>query len=173
MHTSRMTLTSQNCMEYVRALTRSLSPDVLSHMSPPTKLIIIGCGEPSAIQRYTIDVPCPYEVYADPTRATYDKLAFVVSLSGGNGKPEYITRGFVAGLKESMGAMLAAGLRGGGKFSQNGGELIWVDGSLRFLHRMVDTTGHLEVKDLETELNKASSTAGEKENTDVAPIVAA
>ena len=56
----------------------------------------------------------------------------------------------LSGVKQSLKAGMDA--RKAGKTSQNGGELIWVDGELRFLHRMPNTSSHLEVKDLETVL---------------------
>lgn len=143
-------------MEYVRALTKDLSPEALSAMDPPTKLVIIGCGSPERIPQYYKFTSAPFDIYADPDRAIYDKLNCVQSLSGnmGSGKPGYMTKGLFSGLAESIWSTISGGVTGGGKKNQNGGELIWVAGSLRFIHRMQGTTDHLEVPALREALQQ-------------------
>lgn len=145
-------------MQYVRALAKDLPPEKLAAMSPPTKLVIIGCGESDRIPQYHKFTSCPYDVFADPKRAVYDKLECVQSLSGnmGSGKPQYMTSSLLGGLKESIKSTLVGGVWSGGKKNQNGGELIWINGNLKFIHRMQSTTDHLEVADLEEVICKHS-----------------
>lgn len=135
---------------------QNLNPDNLSKMSPPTTLSIIGCGDPGLILEYIKQTGCPYAIYADPTRATYDKLGFVVTLAMGDERPNYIPRSTIATVLDSLRITLAAGTKAlsGGKFSQNGGEMIWVDGELQYCRKMSNTTDHLEVEDLSKELMK-------------------
>ena len=41
-----------------------------------------------------------------------------------------------------------------GKKSQNGGELIWVDGEIKWARRMQNTRDHVEVEELERVLDE-------------------
>lgn len=147
-----------HCQDYIRAMVNepSLSPDNLSKLNPPTTLSIIGCGDPALIPDYIKQTGCPYKMYADPSRATYDKLGFVVTLAMGEEKPKYIPRSTFATVLDSLRITLASGTKAlsGGKFNQNGGEMIWVDGELQYCRKMSNTTDHLEVEDLVMELTE-------------------
>lgn len=61
-------------MEYVSALTKHLSPTVLSSRPSPIRLIIIGCGSSKLLTPYKDLLSCPFPIYADPTKETYRKL---------------------------------------------------------------------------------------------------
>ncbi|KAF2223414.1 hypothetical protein BDZ85DRAFT_318668 [Elsinoe ampelina] len=143
------------CEEYLKALYKDFSPPALSALNPPTKLIVIGCGDPSLIVDYKKRNNCPYEIYADPKRVTYDTLGFAVTLATGHKNIAYSDRSFASVVVSSFLTNLTAGptkLFSGGKTAQNGGELIWVNGELKFIHRMATTTGHLGVPELKAKL---------------------
>ncbi|KAF2155557.1 hypothetical protein K461DRAFT_265105 [Myriangium duriaei CBS 260.36] len=141
------------CESYIRALTKDLPPATLASLSPPTKLVLIGCGDPSLIASYKKRTACPYDLYADPTRATYDALGFANTLAN-TGKPDYADKSFASTVWSSFTTNLMAGSKifSGGKTSQNGGELIWVDGKLTFIYRMASTVDHMSIPDLKKQL---------------------
>jgi len=145
-----------NCQQYLQALSATLTPQKLASLSPPTRLIVIGCGDPAIIRQYARETDCPFEIYADASRALYDRLGFVSNLDRGQGgKPAYMTKSALANLVGSVRQGVQAGslALSGGKVGQNGGEAVWARGELVFLHRMRATTDHLEVKDLEAVLD--------------------
>ena len=125
-------------------------------MSIPTTLTIIGCGDPKLIELYAKQTNCPFTMYADPDRKLYKKLDFVTSMAKNKTKPDYLTvnpvLSFLTSLKQAF--MSGTNATKGGKPSQNGGELVWLDGELVFLHRMRTTEDHLEVRYLDKVLSK-------------------
>lgn len=141
-----------NCQQYVTALSSSLPPKYLSSLSAPTKLLIIGCGEPKNIPQYYAETGCAFDIYADRDREIYDKLGFVCNLTQQDEKPQYMQKSFVANFMGSVRQGLAALPRGltfsGGKISQNGGEAVFEDGQMVFFHRMRMTDDHLEIEAL-------------------------
>ncbi|TKX22171.1 hypothetical protein C1H76_5604 [Elsinoe australis] len=143
------------CEEYVRALMKDLPPKTLSGLEPSTKLIVIGCGDPSLINDYKKRTNCEFDVYADPTRATYGALGFTVTLANGGKNPEYSDRSFLSVVASSFISNLTAGptkIFSGGKTAQNGGELVWVNGELKSIHRMTTTVDHLGIPAMKKEL---------------------
>ncbi|KAK6434052.1 hypothetical protein LTR95_009768 [Oleoguttula sp. CCFEE 5521] len=143
------------CEDYVRALVADLPPSLLSQASPPTILLIIGCGEPPAIAGYKQRTGCPFEIYCDPSRALYSKLGMIQDLGLGETTPQYSKSTIVGGTVKSMGNMLKAGLgvRHGGNYSQDGGEWVFEKGGeLKWCRRMRNTRDHAEVTELKNVL---------------------
>jgi len=146
-----------NCFGYVRALANELPPEKLEQMDPPTKITIIGCGDPILIQNYMKMTDCPFDVYADPSRSTYATLGLSVNEVAAPEVPEYVkkysTTSIFKAILISLGLAAKTKSISAGKKSQNGGELIWVDGKIQYIHRMKHTNDHLEVDQLEYVLN--------------------
>lgn len=134
----------------MRELTKHFPPKDLERINPTTSLAIIGCGESSAIAGYKQRTGTSFPIYSDPSRKLYLKLGMTSSLSMGDQKPAYIQTSILAGTLKSMTNMLGAGagIFKGGDFSQNGGEWVFVDGSLEWCHRMQNTRDHAEAADL-------------------------
>ncbi|THX83955.1 hypothetical protein D6D04_02709 [Aureobasidium pullulans] len=120
----------ESCADYVRALTAKLSPEDLASRSIPTELFIVGCGSHTFIQTYIQRTGCKFEIYTDPSRVT------------------------LMGTLIGTGNTLMTLLTDSGKKSQNGGELIWVDGEIKWARRMQNTRDHVEVEELERVLDK-------------------
>lgn len=144
---------TKSCEEYVRALSASLPPSLLSTTTPPTTLTLIGCGQPSLIPAYRTrtmaSLSTPYRIYCDPTLNLYKALSMVENLDQ-SGSPEYITKGSGSIVWSSVVNMFGSGTGAwkGGKVSQNGGEWSFEGGELRWCHRMRNTRDHVEVKEL-------------------------
>jgi len=140
-----------SCQQYVARLssTPSLAPDSLSaHPKGTTKLIVVGCGDWSLMDQYKKDQNAPWEFYTDPTGEIYDKLGMIKSLAIGE-KPEYIKEPMISTVFKSIVGAVRQGPLKGGDFRRIGGEFLWIDGSLRWCHRMKTTQGHLEVAQVE------------------------
>lgn len=120
-------------------------------MSPPVKLTIVGCGQVGPVADYKKRTKCPYPVYSDPSKKLYKALDMVEHLGIGDKHPEYIKTGLVSGVFSSLFTALSAGgnMLKGGDFAQNGGELLFVDGKLKWIHRMQNTRDHAEIAELE------------------------
>lgn len=80
------------------------------------------------------------------------------NLGTGNKKPDYIRKSsfgtVMAGVKNALSAPTASP----GKKSQNGGEMIWVDGELKWVRRMKHTRDHVEVDELKKVLDSQKET---------------
>ncbi|KXL51097.1 hypothetical protein M433DRAFT_73573 [Acidomyces richmondensis BFW] len=135
-----------HCEAYIRTISANLPLSLLSTASPPINLSIIGCGQPSTVPEYKARTSCPYPIYCDPERNLYRLLGMRCTLDLGKKKPEYIKSGLLAGSMSSMWTMLRSrNIWKGGAFEQNGGEWIFVDGEVRWCHRMRSTRDHAEV----------------------------
>ena len=157
-----MTIRSQNCQEYTRTLSSDLSPGVLSALSVPTSLILIGCGSHDLIPTYKRETSTPFPVYADPSRKLYDVLGMIKTLSLGDKSPRYMRQPVLKLSGASFLQALKSGrnMLSGGDFWQVGGEfIIQSDGTSSWCHRMKNTRDHAEVD----ELRKALQTADEPE----------
>ncbi|GAB7337619.1 hypothetical protein MBLNU457_g2917t1 [Dothideomycetes sp. NU457] len=141
-----------NCQQYVTALSSSLPPKHLSSLSVPTKLIIIGCGEPKNIPGYYPETNCAFDIYADRDRKIYDKLGFVCNLTQQDERPQYMQKSavanFMGSVRQSLAALPGGSTFSGGKISQNGGECVFENGEMVFFHRMRMTDDHLEIDSL-------------------------
>lgn len=103
-----MISTLQNCQEYLRTLSASVTPDALLQLPVSTFIAVIGCGAPELINHYIQETGCPFPVYADPTRRLYSELGMVRTLAMGS-RPAYlqgkslahtVISGVVQGLKQ-------------------------------------------------------------------------
>jgi len=138
-----------NCQQYISQLSKTLPPSHLSSLPTPTKLIVIGCGEPKNISSYYTETNCAFEIYADKDRNLYSKLGFVCNLTQHDEKPQYMQKSFAANfmssVRQSVAALPGGTTFSGGKISQNGGEAVWENGEMVFFHRMRMTDDHLEI----------------------------
>jgi hypothetical protein len=144
------------CQQYIRHLAAAFPPLSLAGLSPPARITIIGCGDPSIIERYKKDVPCPYDLYTDPTAKLYSHLGMTRNLGMGKEAPVYIEGksmlklgwdGLVNVLKQPQNAFKM------GDWAQIGGEFLWTKEGEKgwkctWAHRMRTTRDHAEVKEL-------------------------
>ncbi|KAL8708647.1 MAG: hypothetical protein Q9220_006472 [cf. Caloplaca sp. 1 TL-2023] len=144
-----------NCQEYLRSLSSSITLDVLKSISPPTQIVIIGCGQPEMIPMYIRETECPYPIYADPSKKLYAQLGMTRTLALGPRSPQYMqyslpsamVRAVYQGLKAGRGALK------GGDYWQVGGEFVLEDGQVTWCHRMTNTRDHAEIPTLRKQLS--------------------
>ncbi|KAL9068860.1 MAG: hypothetical protein Q9161_005947 [Pseudevernia consocians] len=136
----------QNCQEYLRTFASSITPESLSALSPPTEILVIGCGQPHLIPMYIEATGCPYPIYADPTRRLYHLLRMTSTLNPGK-TPEYMQRSFLSMAVKSFLQELKSGrnMLSGGDFRQVGGEFLFQNGKVTWCRRMRNTRDHAEV----------------------------
>ena len=144
----------QNCQDYLRTFASSITPFLLSTLSPPTEVIIIGCGQPDLIPMYTRETACPFPIYADPTRQLYHKLRMTATLALGAKSPEYMQRSMLSVVLQSFVQELRSGRKmlRGGDFRQVGGEFLFDGGKVVWCHRMRNTRDHAEMGVVKREL---------------------
>lgn len=137
---------TQNCQEYLRTFVSSITPNSLSALSPPTEVVVIGCGQPHLIPMYAQETGCPFPIYADPTRKLYHLLGMTSSLNPGK-TPEYMQRSFMSMAVRSFILELKSGrnMLSGGDFRQVGGEFLFQNGKVTWCRRMRNTRDHAEV----------------------------
>ncbi|KAG9528905.1 hypothetical protein KCU93_g4023, partial [Aureobasidium melanogenum] len=141
----------ESCADYVRALSKAFSPEDLASRPIPTRLTIVGCGSYTFISTYLERTGCKFEIFTDPTRVTYDTLGMTCNLGLGK-KPDYIENSFVGTLIGTANTLMTL-TTSSGKKSQNGGELIWIDGDIQWTRRMQNTRDHVEIEDLKRVLD--------------------
>ncbi|KAK3645634.1 hypothetical protein LTR56_009074 [Elasticomyces elasticus] len=139
-----------SCQHYVEALT---SHKQLTS-TPDLKVILIGCGQPSMIEVYKDRTKTPFEIFCDPERKLYKTFGMTVNTESGPKKPEYIKDSMLAVTLRSIPNVLFSGFSPswgpkGGDFSQNGGELYFVGGEMKWSHVMMHTRDHAEIEELE------------------------
>ncbi|OAA68076.1 Thioredoxin-like fold protein [Niveomyces insectorum RCEF 264] len=174
-----------NCQEYLRALSEAVPTTLLATAAVPTRIVVVGCGEPPLIDMYAEAAACPYPVYADPTRRLYDVLGMVSTLALG-APPGYMQR---TSLWRSSLRSIGQGLRQiprglalkGGNQRQVGGEFLFerrqppaegadanahananahaADVTVTWCHRMTTTRDHAEPEQIRTLLALKSSEA--------------
>ena len=91
----------QNCQEYLRLLSESITPDSLLSLPVPTFIAIVGCGSPTLIKQYAEQTNCPFPLYTDPTRNLYKELNMTSTLTMGP-RPDYDRKGTFATVVSSM-----------------------------------------------------------------------
>ena len=125
---------TQNCQEYLRILSASITPDALLQLPVSTFIAVVGCGAPELIGPYIKETGCPFPVYTDPTRKLYAELGMLSTLRLGS-RPAYMNRksliqvtasGVVQGLKQIRSG-LATKM---GDQRQVGGEFLFEPASL-------------------------------------------
>ncbi|TVY93226.1 Thioredoxin-like protein [Lachnellula willkommii] len=117
-----------NCQEYIRSIAASITPSDLLHLPTPTFIAVVGCGSPSLISMYQETTSCPFPIYADPTKKTYEELGMLRTLTLG-AHPEYMRKSlmsamvgsFVQSLKQMKGGKAFQG----GDYQQVGGEFLF------------------------------------------------
>jgi AhpC/TSA antioxidant enzyme len=102
---------------------------------------------------YEKTTSCPFPIFADPSRKIYDLLGMTSTLKMGP-KPEYIKSHTFMDMVKSAAQLVGQGRDGmkGGDFKQVGGEFLFVDGNVEFVHRMRNTRDHSEISELRTVL---------------------
>lgn len=140
---------SQNCQEYLRTLSSSVTPEGLLALPIPTSITIIGCGRPELIPMYTEATGCQFPIYAEPTRKIYDFLGMTRTFDLGT-KPEYMQTNVLINSVQSIFQGLSTGRKAlkGGDFKQVGGEFLFENGECTWVHRMKTTRGHAEVSEI-------------------------
>ncbi|KAL9583546.1 MAG: hypothetical protein Q9212_002637 [Teloschistes hypoglaucus] len=151
-----------NCQEYLRSLSSSLPPSALTALDPPTKIVVIGCGQPNLIPMYVRETECTYPIYADPSKQLYARLGMTRTLSLGNKSPQYMQYSLPSAVVRAIYQGLRAGRDAfrGGDYFQVGGEFIFEhppsssssssDGkattttTVSWCHRMKNTRDHAE-----------------------------
>ncbi|KAK8180653.1 AhpC/TSA antioxidant enzyme-domain-containing protein, partial [Phyllosticta citribraziliensis] len=140
-----------NCQEFLRTLCASITPDALLQLGTPTFITVVGCGRPELIPAYAQTTGCPFPIFADPTTRLYAQLGMQRSLSLGHKKPDYLNRTSVvqttvAGIYQSIKS--GRGALQGGDIRQIGGEVLFEDEQVTWIHRMKNTRDHSEIQEL-------------------------
>ncbi|KAL8900324.1 MAG: hypothetical protein Q9207_005751 [Kuettlingeria erythrocarpa] len=146
--------TSRNCQEYLRSLSTSITPDALHALPTPTKVIVIGCGQPGLIPMYTKETQCPYPIYADPSKKLYSQLGMIRTLNLGSKSPEYMQYSMPSAVIRAIYQSLKAGRDAfrGGDYWQVGGEFLFENGQVSWCHRMKNTRDHAEIPETRRQL---------------------
>jgi hypothetical protein len=92
---------SQNCQEYLRTLSETITPDSLLRLPISTFIAVVGCGDPALIPMYAEATGCPFPIYADPTRKLYAELGMVKTLALGE-RPAYMRKSLFKSSLESI-----------------------------------------------------------------------
>ncbi|TVY41796.1 Thioredoxin-like protein [Lachnellula occidentalis] len=117
-----------NCQEYMRSITASITPSDLLHLPTPTFIAVVGCGSPSLISMFQEATSCPFPIYADPTKKTYEQLGMLRTLTLG-AHPEYMRKSLVSAVFSSV-VQGIKHMKGGKAFQ--GGDLQQVGGEFLF-----------------------------------------
>lgn len=163
----------QNCQEYLRTLTESISPDSLYQLPIPTFIAVVGCGSPTLIQMYQEATQCPFPIYADPTKKLYEEFGMTSTWALGP-RPEYMRKGMLTSTILSVFQGLRQLPKGrankAGNMQQVGGEFLFEPAALEngvadspvttpacedgeekkvtWCHRMRNTRDHAEIPEL-------------------------
>ncbi|KAK0659526.1 hypothetical protein DIS24_g3815 [Lasiodiplodia hormozganensis] len=157
-----------NCQEYLRTLSASITPDALLALDTPTFITVVGCGRPELIPMYAQTTNCPFPIFADPTTKLYDHLGMMRTLSLGPKRPDYMKASMVSTTMQSMYQCIKSGkgIVQGGDLRQVGGEMLFEDGRVTWVHRMKNTRDHAEVEDLRSILGLTGKDEGRRERRD-------
>ncbi|KAL6715429.1 hypothetical protein ACLMJK_006390 [Lecanora helva] len=143
-----------NCQDYLRTLASEIPSSDLASLSPPTSIVVIGCGQPELIPMYYRQTDCPFPIYADPTRKLYDMLGMTKTLSLGPSAPDYMRRSVFSMAVSSFLQEMRSGRKmlSGGDYRQVGGEFVFSGGKVTFCKRMRNTRDHAEVPEVRKHL---------------------
>ncbi|KAM0805546.1 AhpC/TSA antioxidant enzyme-domain-containing protein [Usnea florida] len=160
-----------NCQEYLRTVTSSITPNSLSALSPPTEIVVIGCGQPHLIPMYIHETGCPFPIYADPSRKLYRLLRMTSTLSLGK-SPQYMQRSVLSMAVSSFIQELKSGrnMLSGGDFRQVGGEFFFQSGKVTWCHRMRNTRDHAEIPVVRQQLGLDDTPAPQRKRWSAAGI---
>lgn len=92
---------AQNCQEYLRSLSASITAKSLLQLPIPTFIAVVGCGDPALIDMYASETACPFPIYADPTRKLYQELGMVKTLALGQ-RPAYMNKSILKSSLDSI-----------------------------------------------------------------------
>ncbi|KAH7110439.1 AhpC/TSA antioxidant enzyme-domain-containing protein [Dactylonectria macrodidyma] len=136
--------------DYIRSIALYLTPTVLSTLAiGPSRLIIVGCGDPSRILPYAAETSCELPIFTDPTGRIYERLQMKKSLAISR-RPSYVKQSLLSLIIRSVKQMVRSGYGAfkGGDFWQNGGEWIFREGRCVWVHRMETTADHFTAEEL-------------------------
>ena len=161
----------QNCQEYLRTFASSITPESLAALSPPTEIVVIGCGQPHLIPMYTQETGCPFPIYADPTRKLYHLLGMTSTLNLGK-TPAYMQRSLLSMAVKSFIQELKSGrnMLSGGDFRQVGGEFLFQNGKVTWCCRMRNTRDHAEIPVVRQQLGLDDTPAPQRKRWSAAGI---
>ena len=118
----------QNCQEYLRSLSESITPEALLRLPISTFIVVIGCGDPALIDMYVEATGCRFPIYTDPTRALFDEMGMAKTLALG-AKPAYQRKSLARSIVDSIGQGLRSVPAGlalkSGDSRQVGGEFLF------------------------------------------------
>lgn len=118
----------QNCQEYLRSLSESITPDALLRLPISTFVVVVGCGDPALIDMYVETTKCPFPVYTDPKASLFEELGMVKTLAMGS-KPAYMKKSMTKSIIDSIGQALRSAPSGlalkSGDQRQVGGEFLF------------------------------------------------
>jgi hypothetical protein len=128
------------------------SPEQLTSKNPPVSLIVISNGSHAMIRSYRRLFRLPFELFVDPTLATYRALGMTLQTAH-KGADEhsgaYAHHSKTGGIAMLVGNALRARMpvwEYGGHASQLGGEFVLGPGlRCSYAHRMTNTRGHESV----------------------------
>ncbi|KJY01190.1 hypothetical protein TI39_contig301g00015 [Zymoseptoria brevis] len=139
-----------SCELYTQALARDLPLDKLA--AAKTTLTIIGCGEPVCIEDWRKRTGCPYKIYADPKRHLYSTLDMLAGFKAmPDEMPEYHSKSLFGVIKTSTWNALTSGpkkMLSGGPAYQQGGDWLFQNGEVKWVHRMRNSADHAETSEL-------------------------
>lgn len=119
---------SQNCQDFLRSLSDSVSTDALLGLPVNTFITVIGCGDPALIQMYADATNCSFPIYTDPTRSLFKTLGMTRTWEMGE-KPAYIKKSFFSmtsgGVLQGLKNLPSGLATKGGDFKQVGGEFLF------------------------------------------------
>ncbi|KIM32201.1 hypothetical protein M408DRAFT_20524 [Serendipita vermifera MAFF 305830] len=131
-----------------------------------TRIVVIGCGEPSLIKMYKEETKFPYEIYAEPTRALHKTLGLMQNMAGPTGdepRRRYAKNVFTTSVVAAWYTLKNIGLFSkAGNITQNGGEFILGPGlHVTYGRRMRNSQDHVDVPELMQEAGVAYPAEGE------------
>ncbi|KUL89014.1 hypothetical protein ZTR_06006 [Talaromyces verruculosus] len=143
---------------YVRSLAAQLTRELLATIPPqrkPAQVIIIGCGDHTLIGPYLEETSDAYPIYTDPSGKIYEKLSMKRTYEGFTEPPSYSDRSFPGAVFKDLQQRWKHGWSAlkSGPSDQQGGELIFEHGKLKYAHRMQKVNDHLTADRLVAILN--------------------
>lgn len=117
---------------------------------------------------YAATTNCPFPIFADPTTKIYSELGMSRTLSMGPKRPDYIKNSMVSTTVQSMIQCIKSGkgIVQGGDLRQVGGEMLFEDGEVTWVHRMKNTRDHAELHELRRVLGLGGKDEGRRERNE-------
>lgn len=141
------------CQAYLKALTKTITPQSYFTMPIPTSITVIGCGGTNMITPYKEYTGCPFPIYADPTRALYHALGMSWTMDFGNKRPDYmkdisIPKWIYGQMVQANEQVSKQGMRmamKSGHWLQIGGEFLFENEEVIWCNRMKHFRDHAEI----------------------------